>query len=66
VRVPVENRASAVTEAIRRLDANGIELADLTIHRPTLDDVFLTLTGRAAENETVEPEPSRRGRRSRA
>jgi ABC-2 type transport system ATP-binding protein len=66
VRVPVENSASAVTEAIRRLDANGIELADLTIHRPTLDDVFLTLTGRAAENETVEPEPSRRGRRSRA
>jgi ABC-2 type transport system ATP-binding protein len=65
VRVPVENSASAVTEAIRRLDANGIELADLAIHRPTLDDVFLTLTGRAAENETAQSEPFRRGRRSR-
>ena len=56
VRVPVASSASAVTEAIRRLDNKGIELADLTIHRPTLDDVFLTLTGHSAD-ELDAPEP---------
>ncbi len=65
VRVPVDSSASAVTEAVRRLDANGIALADLTIHRPTLDDVFLTLTGRAAEDEAAEPASSGTGRRNR-
>ena len=38
-----------LTEAIRRLDAEGIELADISLRRPTLDDVFLSLTGHAAE-----------------
>jgi len=66
VRVPVANSASAVTEAVRRLDAASIELADLTIHRPTLDDVFLTLTGHAAEDETIEPESAESGSRRRA
>ena len=38
-----------LTEAVRRLDAEGIELADISLRRPTLDDVFLSLTGHAAE-----------------
>ncbi len=38
-----------LTEAVRRLDAQGIRLADIGLRRPTLDDVFLTLTGHAAE-----------------
>ncbi len=35
---------------VRRLDAAGVEIADVAVARPTLDDVFLTLTGHAAED----------------
>ena len=38
-----------LAEAVRRLDEAGVELEDLEVHRPTLDDVFLSLTGHAAE-----------------
>ena len=37
-----------VIEVLRRLDAQGIEPLELALERPTLDDVFLTLTGRTA------------------
>ena len=37
-------------DVVRRLDAAGVEVADVAVTRPTLDDVFLTLTGRAAED----------------
>jgi ABC-2 type transport system ATP-binding protein len=40
---------SILTEAVRRLDAAQIKLADIALHRPSLDDVFLALTGHAAE-----------------
>jgi len=36
---------------VRRLDDAGIDVADLALSRPTLDDVFLALTGRAAERD---------------
>jgi ABC-2 type transport system ATP-binding protein len=49
VRVPVHRRSGAIAEAVRRLDGVGIE--DVTLRRPTLDDVFMTLTGHAAEEE---------------
>jgi ABC-2 type transport system ATP-binding protein len=51
VRLGVEGGANAVVEAVRRVDAAGIELADIGVRRPTLDDVFLSLTGRAAGDE---------------
>jgi ABC-2 type transport system ATP-binding protein len=38
-----------VAEAVRRLDAASVRIDDLATRRPTLDDVFLTLTGHAAE-----------------
>jgi ABC-2 type transport system ATP-binding protein len=50
VRVPVREHRGAITAAVRRLDAEGIEIDDIVIRRPTLDDVFLTLTGRPPEN----------------
>ncbi len=49
LRVPLRRRQGAIAEAVRRLDAAGVEIDDVALHRPTLDDVFLTLTGRAAE-----------------
>jgi ABC-2 type transport system ATP-binding protein len=36
---------------VRDFDAAGIGLDDLAVRRPTLDDVFLSLTGHAAEDE---------------
>ena len=47
VRVPVKGGATVLAEAVRHLDAAGVPIADLALHRPTLDDVFLALTGRA-------------------
>ena len=47
--VPVTNGAGLLASVIRDLDAAGIVLEDFGLRRPTLDDVFLTLTGHAAE-----------------
>ncbi|HET9921188.1 MAG TPA: ATP-binding cassette domain-containing protein [Ktedonobacteraceae bacterium] len=43
--VPVERGAQLLTAIVRDLDAEQIPLDDLALRRPTLDDVFLTLTG---------------------
>ena len=45
-----------VTDVVRRLDAAGVTVSDLSVRRPTLDDVFLTLTGRPAEEAEAESE----------
>jgi ABC-2 type transport system ATP-binding protein len=55
LRAAVSRRDGTVARALRRLDAAGVDVADLTLRRPTLDDVFLTLTGREAGGED-EPE----------
>ena len=54
VTLNVGGRTGLVVEAVRRLDAAGVEIEDIAVRRPTLDDVFLTLTGRAAEEEDDE------------
>ena len=41
--------AGEVAEIVRALDAEGIAIADLRLHAPTLDDVFLAKTGRSLE-----------------
>jgi daunorubicin resistance ABC transporter ATP-binding subunit len=51
IRLPVTH-ASASAEAIRRLDARGVEIAAVELHQPSLDDVFLALTGRHAESRS--------------
>ncbi|WP_370945718.1 ATP-binding cassette domain-containing protein [Amycolatopsis sp. cg5] len=53
VDVLVEGGPKALIEALRRLDGQGIAVQDVALHRPTLDDVFLSLTGHATdEGET--------------
>ena len=51
VSVFVDTGASALVEALRKLDSRDVALADVALHRPTLDDVFLSLTGRATEED---------------
>ena len=56
VRVPVAERRGTIADAVRRLDDAGIAIDDISVSTPTLDDVFLNLTGHAAEPETEEAE----------
>jgi ABC-2 type transport system ATP-binding protein len=48
----VRDRVAALTEVVRALDAAGLEIEDIGVRRPTLDEVFLHLTGHPAENRT--------------
>ncbi len=52
--VPLRHRAGSIAEAVRRLDERGVAIDDIALRRPTLDDVFLTLTGHAAEEQEKE------------
>ena len=54
VKLSVRQRSGAIVEAVRRLDEAGVGVEDLALRRPTLDDVFLTLTGHAAEQREDE------------
>jgi ABC-2 type transport system ATP-binding protein len=47
----VSRRDGTVANALRRLDEAGIEVSDLVLRRPSLDDVFLSLTGHEAEHQ---------------
>jgi ABC-2 type transport system ATP-binding protein len=67
--VPVTNGARLLADIIRDLDATGARLDDIGLRRPTLDDVFLTLTGHAAEADaeiTSTPDPANRDRTEEA
>ncbi|MFI7671201.1 ATP-binding cassette domain-containing protein [Nocardia sp. NPDC049526] len=45
ISIPAPDGAATLSEALRRLDAAGIQLADIALRRPSLDDVFLSITG---------------------
>jgi ABC-2 type transport system ATP-binding protein len=51
VRMQVRGRDGVIAEAVRRLDGAGVGIADIAVQRPTLDDVFMVLTGHAAAPE---------------
>ena len=50
ISLPAKGGTSVLSDVVRRLDAGGIQLAELGLTQPTLDDVFLAITGHAAEN----------------
>jgi len=47
---PVSGGAGVLLEVLRQLDAAGVAILDVGLRRPTLDDVFLSLTGQPAES----------------
>jgi ABC-2 type transport system ATP-binding protein len=62
--VAVANGAAAVPRFVRLLDDAGLELAEITLRRPTLDDVFLRATGHRLEGATPgadQADPTRTG-----
>jgi ABC-2 type transport system ATP-binding protein len=59
--LPVRGGTEVLAEALRLLEGSGVEVLDVGLRRPDLDDVFLTLTGHAAEAaEGTEEEPTER------
>ena len=56
VLMQLSDRDGGIAEAVRRLDAAGVEIEDIATRRPTLDDVFMVFTGHAAEPEKGEGE----------
>jgi ABC-2 type transport system ATP-binding protein len=54
--MPLDKSRGDIAEAVRRLDAASVGIADIAVRRPTLDDVFISLTGHAAEEPTDEHE----------
>jgi ABC-2 type transport system ATP-binding protein len=61
--VPAPGGAKVLIEVVRRLDATGVEPTDIGIHRATLDDVFMALTGQAATSEPAGQEPAAAAKR---
>ena len=58
VTVGARRRNGLIVEAVRRLDDAGVDVDDVTLRRPTLDDVFLALTGHVAEAADGDEEPA--------
>jgi ABC-2 type transport system ATP-binding protein len=65
ISAPVSTGATALIETLRALDDAGVHPLDVGLKRPSLDDVFLSLTGHAAEEKKVE-EVETKGRRKKA
>ena len=63
--IPVTNRIEALLTAGQLFETEQIPLRDLAVHRPSLDDVFLSITGKLAERDDPEVETAagRGGRR---
>ena len=53
ISAPVADRVAALTEVVRGLDDAGITVEDIALRRPTLDEVFLHLTGHHADQEVA-------------
>ena len=53
VSVGTTRGSAVIARAVRELEAAGVGIADIGLHQPTLDDVFLALTGHAAEEASV-------------
>jgi ABC-2 type transport system ATP-binding protein len=56
VSMPMRRDRGGIAEAVRRLDDAGVGIEDIAVRRPTLDDVFMSLTGHAAEEEPADEE----------
>lgn len=63
VTAPVSSGSTALVEVLRAMDTSGIHPLDIALKRPSLDDVFMSLTGHAADDQVVEVAKKGRGGR---
>ncbi len=63
--IPATDGSRSLIAVVRAMDDAEIPIVDIQLHKPTLDDVFLTLTGHSTDVEDQEPEPATRGRGKR-
>ena len=56
--VPADDGSTRLMEAVRALDQEGIAIEDISLRRPTLDEVFLTLTGKPAQTTDSAEQPA--------
>jgi len=54
LKAPLRHDNGGIAEAVRQLDRASVGIDDIAVRRPTLDDVFISLTGHAAEHEQPE------------
>jgi ABC-2 type transport system ATP-binding protein len=59
VTLPVADGSAVLMEGLRRLDSATVKVLDIGLRRPSLDDVFLSLTGHTAETPSAGPADSR-------
>ena len=63
ISAPVSTGSAALFEVLKALDSAGIHALDVGLKRPSLDDVFLSLTGHAAEEKKEEITEKKRGKK---
>ena len=63
ISIAVESGAQSIAEVVRLLDAESIHIAELNLRRPSLNDVFLSITGEEIVEEEVKPKRRGFGRR---
>ncbi len=66
ISVAVESGAQSIAEVVRLLDAESIHIAELNLRRPSLNDVFLSITGEEIVEEQSKPKRRGFGRRRSA
>src|SRR5262249_40405741 len=57
ISAPVRDRVAALTDVARMIDETGVEAEDIAVRRPTLDEVFLRITGHSTAAETEQAKP---------
>ena len=62
---PVSGGARQLAEVLQVFESNQVRISEVVLRRPTLDDVFLALTGASAESREQTPAPAKPGRRGR-
>ena len=63
---PVSGGARVLASVLAELEAEDVEVSEVVLRRPTLDDVFLALTGHATEPEEDRPKATTTGRRGQS